>query len=600
MGIVFGSHGGLMSTAVRYRVSMPEPHSHLFEVEVAFPAQASPLIVALPVWTPGSYLVREFSRHLQDLTAADEKGERLPLSRLDKRSFQIAGQGKSVRLRYRVYANELSVRTSHLDGTHGYFNGASLFLYSEPLRGIQHRVVVDSPAGWRIFCALDRDGEEFVAADYDELIDSPFEVGPHRPLEFQAAGVPHQVVIWGGDPPDPAKLTADLRKVCEAEAALFAGLPLRRYLFLVYLADKGRGGLEHKASTSLLFSRANLSNSKGWEDFLTLAAHEYFHLWNVKRIKPQKLVPFDYSQESYTELLWAFEGTTSYYDNLIVRRAGLMSAARYLNRLGEAITSLHCTPGRRVQTLAEASMAAWIKHYRPDENSPNSAISYYLKGEIVAVLLDLEIRRATRDKRSLDDVMRLLWKRYGDESGVPEDGVERAASEVASRDLTPFFDRAIRSTEELDYSPFEHVGLQVRFRVRESAGDKGGSPPRVKPAELKPKGWLGITIKGGATIASVLEGSPAMKAGLYAEDEIVALDGYRVDGAGLISRCEEKRPGEIAKVTVFRRDRLAEVEVQLEDKPADAAYLARVEHPTDAQRTAFAAWLGASWDEAGS
>ncbi|HME91779.1 MAG TPA: PDZ domain-containing protein [Myxococcaceae bacterium] len=587
-----------MSRAVRYRVAMSQPHSHLFEVEARFPAQSGPLVVALPVWTPGSYLVREFARHLQDLSATDEAGRRLDVSRLDKRSFQIAAQGKNVRLQYRVYANELTVRTSHLDGTHGYFNGATLFLYAEALRGAQHRVSVDSPPGWRPFSALDREGDEFVAADYDELIDSPFEVGPHLPVEFQVAGVPHQIVVWGGDALDREKLAADLQKVCEAESALFGGLPMRRYLFLIYLADKGRGGLEHKASTSLLFARPNLLNSKGWEDFLTLAAHEYFHLWNVKRIKPRSLVPFDYSQESYTQLLWAFEGTTSYYDNLLVRRAGLMSASRYLNRLGECLTALHSTPGRKVQTLAEASMMAWIKHYRPDENSPNSAISYYLKGEIVAALLDLEIRRATQDERSLDDVMRLLWTRYGDERGVPEDGVERAATEVASRDLSAFFDRAIRSTAELDYSAFQHVGLEVKFRVKESPGDKGGSPPRIKPAELKPKGWLGISIKGGATIASVLEGSPAMKAGLYADDDIVALDGYRVDGAGLIARCEEKRPGETAKVTVFRRDRLVEVEIPLEDKPADAAYLARMENPTEAQRAAFQAWLNASWEEA--
>src|SRR5262249_29334220 len=263
-----------------------------------------------------------------------------------------------------------------------------------------------------------------------------------------------------------------------------------------------------------------------------------------------------YSQENYPELLWAFEGVASYYGTLLVRRAELMSASRFLIRLGESLSSLHQAPGRNVQSLAEASMMAWIKHYRPDENSPNSAISYYLKGEIVAALLDLEIRRATQDERSLDDVMRLLWTRYGDERGVPEDGVERAATEVASRDLSAFFDRAIRSTRELDYSACQHVGLEVKFRVKESPGDKGGSPPRIKPAELKPKGWLGISIKGGATIASVLEGSPAMKAGLYADDDIVALDGYRVDGAGLIARCEEKRPGEIVKVTVFRRDRL--------------------------------------------
>src|SRR5262249_49639334 len=258
------------------------------------------------------------------------------------------------------------------------------------------------------------------------------------------------------------KLTSDLQRVCETSAQMFGGVPLERYLFLLYLTDKGRGGLEHRASTALLYPRANLTSSKGWEDFLTLAAHEYFHLWNVKRIKPRRLVPLDYSQENYTELLWAFEGITSYYDTLLVRRAGLMSAQRFLIRLGESLSSLHQTPGRKVQSLAEASLMAWIKHYRPDENSPNSAISYYLKGEIVSVLWDLEIRRATDDQRSRDDSISLHGSLYGCGVGRREDGFERAASEVAGVNLSPFFDRSLRSTQELDYSAFSQVGLEAK------------------------------------------------------------------------------------------------------------------------------------------
>jgi predicted metalloprotease with PDZ domain len=586
-----------MAEAVRYRVSMSRPHSHLFEVEALYPPSEGPLTVAMPVWTPGSYLVREFARHVQQMSAATERGESLPITRLDKSSFRVESRGKRVRLRYRVYANELSVRTSHLDGTHGYFNGASMFFYSEAFRDSDHRMTIEAPPGWRAFCALDREGGDFIAPNYDELIDSPVEVGPQTPLEFQVAGVPHQLVLWGETQLDRAKLLTDLTKVCETEAQMFGGLPMKRYLFLVYLTDKGRGGLEHKASTSLLFPRFVLPSSKGWEDFLTLVAHEYFHLWNIKRIKPKSLVPFNYAEENYTGLLWAFEGITSYYDNLLVRRAGLMSAPRYLARLGEAVTSLHGTPGRRVQTLLEASQAAWIKHYRPDENSPNSAISYYLKGEIAATLLDLEIRRSTENERSLDDVMRLLWKRYADERGVPEDGVEKAASEVAGTDLSAFFNRAIRSTEELDYSPFQHVGLELRFRVKESPTDRGGSGPRLKPGELKAKGWLGVAFKGGSTIACVLDGSPAMTGGLYADDEIIALDGYRADGATLLARCEEKQPGEVVRITLLRQDRLLEVNVKLENKPADAAYLARVDRPSDSQKAAYFAWLGAPWDE---
>ena len=588
-----------MPAAVRYRVSMSRPHSHLLEVEATFPEGAESLDAVLPVWTPGSYLVREFARHVQDLSAAGPDGAPLPVRRVDKRTWRVQAGGRAVTLRYRVYANELTVRTSHLDGSHAYFNGACVFLYSEATRGLEHHVRVDAPPGWRTFCALGQREDAFVAPDYDALVDSPFEVGPHTPFTFTAAGVPHDVVVWGDGVADVERLCSDLQRICEAQARMYGGLPVPRYLFLLYLTDKGRGGLEHQASTALLFPRAGLSSSRGWEDLLTLAAHEYFHLWNIKRVKPRALVPFDYAQENYTALLWAFEGTTAYYDNLFVRRAGLMSAQRYVTRLGETLTSLHATPGRRVQSLAEASLVSWVKHYRPDEHSPNSAISYYLKGEVVSALLDLEIRRATSDARSLDDVMRLLWQRYGDGSGVPEEGVEAAASEVAGVDLTPFFDRALRTTEELDYSVFSHVGLEPGFRPRESTSDKGGTPPpKGKGGEGRPKGWLGLTTKGSATVAVVLDGSPAQEAGLYAEDDLVALDGWKVDGASLLSRCEDRRPGETVRVTVFRRDKLLEVPVVLGQKPAEAVWLARVERPTDAQKAAYQAWLGAPWDEA--
>jgi predicted metalloprotease with PDZ domain len=274
-----------------------------------------------------------------------------------------------------------------------------------------------------------------------------------------------------------------------------------------------------------------------------------------------------------------------------------MPPSRYVQRLGESFTGLAATPGRKTQTLAEASHSAWIKYYRQDENSPNSSISYYLKGELVAFLLDLHIRRATGDQKSLDDVMRLLWARYGDERGVPEDGVEAAAQEVAGTDLSAFFDRSVRTTEELDTSVLSHVGLELRARVRESPADKGGSPPRVKPNELKPKGWLGLSTKGSGTVATVLDGSPAMEAGIYPDDELVALDGFRADGATVTSRCEDKKPGDAVRVTLFRRERLLEVPVRLGTKPADGLYLAKVENPSAGQKAAYAAWVGAAWDD---
>lgn len=581
---------------VTYRVAMPQPHSHLFEVEAIFPSAGGELTVGLPVWTPGSYLVREYSRHVQDLRVTNTAGEPLSYERLDKRALRINAGNATVHLKYRVYANELTVRTSHLDASHGYFNGATLFFYSEQLRFRPHHVAIDAPKGWRATVSLEQRGDEFIAPNYDELVDSPFEVGPHTPIHFNAAGVPHEIVLWGEPQLDEKKLVADLTRVIEVEAAMFDGLPMQRYVFFIYGTDKGRGGLEHKGSTALLYPRAGFSTSKGWEDFLTLCAHEYFHLWNVKRIKPRRLVPFDYSQENYTQLLWFFEGGTSYYDNLLVRRAGLMTAARYLTRFGESLTSLHTTPGRAVLPLTDASWLSWIKHYRPDENSPNSAISYYLKGEIVCALLDLHVRRATGDSKSLDDVLTQLWKRYGDESGVPEDGVEKIATEVAGASLQPFFDHALRGTGELDYSIFSHVGLEVRFRPRDvSATDKGGTPPR-KSAEKSPGGWLGVVTRS-ATIATVLEGSPALQAGLAPDDEIVALDGFKCDAANLVTRCDEKKPGETVKVTLFRREKLMELSITLEAKPSDGVYLARVDAPTEAQRAAYKAWLGTAWEE---
>jgi predicted metalloprotease with PDZ domain len=586
-----------MSDPVSYRVSMEQPHAHLFEVVAHFPACGDAPVLSLPVWTPGSYLVREYARHVQELQALTINDQPLRFERLDKRSVRVEAGNKAFRLRYKVYANELTVRTSHLDGSHGYFNGATLFFYNEELRGREHRVAVHPPKGWRVTTALENQGMDFIAADYDELVDSPFEVGPHTPLEFTAAGVLHQVVIWGEPQLDEKKLLNDLSRIVETEARFFDGLPMKRYVFFIYATDKGRGGLEHKASTALLFPRSGFSSSKGWEDFLTLAAHEYFHLWNVKRIKPRALVPFNYAQENYTRLLWSFEGGTSYYDNLLVRRAGLMSPTRYLTRLGESFTALHTTPGRKVMPLGEASLLSWVKHYRPDENTPNSAISYYLKGELVCALLDLTIRRATADQKSFDDVMRLLWQRYGDESGVPEDGVENAACEVGGTQVKEFLQKAIHETGELDYGVFAHVGLEARLRVRESATDKGGAPPRVKSGDEKPRGWLGAIPRGGSMLATVLDGSPAMQAGLYSDDEVVALDGVKVDASGLVSRTEEKKPGDTVTVTVFRRDRLTEVKVTLGQKPVDAVYFSKVDKPTEAQKAAFRSWLGASWDD---
>jgi predicted metalloprotease with PDZ domain len=414
--------------------------------------------------------------------------------------------------------------------------------------------------------------------------------------------VPHEVVIWGAGNFEKKQLLADLQAIVETEAKLFGGLPFERYLFIILLSDKGRGGLEHKASTTLLYPRFGFRPKKSYEEFLTLAAHEYFHLWNVKRIKPRSLVPFDYGRENYTSLLWAMEGFTSYYDTLLTLRAGLLSGTRYLERQGENLTSLGQTPGRLVQSLDDASLCAWIKYYRPDENSPNSSVSYYLKGEVVALLLDLEIRARTGDARSLDDVMRLLWTRYGDEKGVPEEGIEAAASEVAGVSLSGFFAKSVHAPGELDFTPLSHVGLELRRRTKESGSDKGGTPGGKDKEPSAARGYLGAVTKaqGERTfIAHVLEGSPAQEAGLHADDELLALEGFRVEGDKLSARVEELAPGSRVSLTVFRREALRTLTATLIAKPQDTLFLARRSDATAAQKRAFQSWLGEPFDVEG-
>jgi len=585
---------------MRYRLSLPEPHTHLFHVEAAVDAPGAEVELVFPVWTPGSYLVREFARHLEGVAAEDGEGKALPLERLDKHRFRIraGGAGRAV-LRYRVYANELTVRTCHLDGTHGYLNGAAVFPYVPGRERAPHVLEIAPPPNWRVATALPAvegrgGGAVFTARDYDELADSPVEIGTHRTLRFDALGKPHEIAIWGRGNLDERRFVDDARKVVETLGALMGGLPYERYLFVLHLTDKRRGGLEHAASTTLNVQRHAFFPREDYEETLGLLAHEFFHVWNVKRLRPAAFVPFDYGREQYTRLLWWFEGATSYYEQVALARAGLLEPKRWLEHLGKALTSLERTPGAGKMSLEEASFAAWVKHYRPDENTPNSAISYYLKGELVALALDLELRRAGR---SLDDLLKELYVRYA-AGGLPEDGVEKVASELLGAEAArAFFDRFVRGTAPLAPA-LDLVGVRASRRPAQAFDDKGGTPP--KPNGLPAAGWLGIELASGPKlrVASAREGSPAHRAGLYAEDEIVAEDGFRVDRAALWDRLRERGPGGKLALTVFRRDELVAVDVELGTPPDDTVWLEAVPDPTPAQKTAFEGWCGVPWPTA--
>jgi len=577
---------------MRYRVRMPEPHSHLFHLETEIDAVGDAVELVFPVWTPGSYLVREFARHVEGLAAQGGDGRSLPVDRLDKSRVRVRSNGAAhVTVRHRVYANDLTVRTCHLDGTHGYLNGAAVFPFVPGRTAEAHAVEVEPPRGWKVATALEGGPTSFTARDYDELCDSPIEIGTHRSFRFTAMGKPHEIVVWGRGNLAEGKLADDARLVVEEHGRFFGGLPYERYLFIVHLSDRRRGGLEHACSTTLSVGRHQFFPRDAYEETLGLLSHEFFHVWNVKRMRPAAFVPFDYGREQYTRLLWWFEGATSYYENLALARAGLLAPARHLKLLGQALTSLERTPGARKMPLEEASFLAWVKHYRPDENSPNSAISYYLKGALVAFALDLALRR---EGSSLDDLVRGLWRRH-QAGGVPEDGVERAAAMLLGEERArAFFDRFVRGVEPLAPAmDLAVIGVKLRRRAAQGLEDKGGTAGKGDD-ERTPPGWLGIDLASGPKllVSAVREGSPAHRAGLYAEDEIVAEGGFRLDRAALWDRLCERGPSGTVWFTVFRRDELVEVVVPLGAPPEDTVWLEPDADAGEMEREAFRAWCG--------
>jgi predicted metalloprotease with PDZ domain len=427
----------------------------------------------------------------------------------------------------------------------------------------------------------------FLADNYDHLIDSPFEIGEHRVLSFEVDGKQHRIVVWGHGSEDEARLVSDTQKIVQAARDFWGELPYDQYTFFLLLGGKSAGGgLEHRNSTSLLLPRFIFKPDRSYERFLTLTSHEFFHVWNVKRLRAAGLGPFDYTEEAYTTLLWAMEGITEYYTDLLLVRAGLLTKERYLERLADNIVTLQGTPGRQLQSLECASFDAWIKLYRPDENSVNTSVSYYLKGAIVAALLDLEIRQRTAGKYSLDDVMRHLYQAYPvDGPGVADrDGYVKAIKQVTDQDLSDFFERYIAGTDELPYDELlGGAGLKLRWDWEDKTN--GAAKPT-----------FGVRLKqanGQLLVASVLSDGPAYAAGLHADDEIVAIDGYRVNDEGsLRERLHDRRMDDTVTLTVFRREELRTIDVALAPAPHDTLVIEPVAEPTTAQQRICAEWLG--------
>jgi predicted metalloprotease with PDZ domain len=599
---------------VHYRLA-PEPTTHLYHVTLTItdPDPAGQ-VLSLPAWIPGSYMIRDFAKNIVRI-AAEANGP-VRLTKRDKHTWQAAPCDGPLTVRYEVYAWDLSVRGAHLDTTHGYFNGTSVFLCVHGQQAAPCTVDLVAPAGgdygqWQIATTLQRDGASphgfggYRAADYDELIDHPVEMGAFTLAFFEAAGVPHEVAITGRHRADTARLTRDLQQVCEYHIGLFGTpAPMDRYLFQVMAVGEGYGGLEHRSSTSLLCSRNDLPRadqtemSEEYRTFLGLCSHEYFHTWNVKRIKPAAFVPYDLSREVHTPLLWAFEGITSYYDDLALVRTGLISHKDYLELLGQTITRVLRTPGRFKQSVADSSFDAWTKFYKADENAPNAIVSYYAKGAVVALALDLTIREHSGSARSLDDLMRALWERHGRVGkGVNEDDLEQLAADIAGTDLGSFFDTYVRGIQDPDLAALlAPLGVDMHLRPAESAADKGGKPAKdeAKSARQVSLGVRTTDDALGARLLNVYEGGAAQQAGLCPGDVLVAIDGLRASHGNLEKRLAAYHAGEPVIVHAFRRDELRLAEVRLQSPPADTCYLILREDVEDAVRRRRAAWLGAN------
>jgi predicted metalloprotease with PDZ domain len=574
---------------IRYTVSFPAPHTHYLEVEASYPTERRSYIdLMMAVWTPGSYLIREYERHVEGLTATDSRRAPLEVEKTRKNRWRVTTNGAPVvSVRYRVYAHEMTVRTNWVDDEFAMINGAPTFitLLESPSRRA-HDVRLVLPRTWsKSFSAMTPGPGEntYVAPDYDTLVDSPIVAGSAAVYEFSVRGKPHYLVnvrergAWNGP-----QAAADLARVAETVAGFWGDVPFDRYLFMNVIGSTVNG-LEHRNSTLMNIPLDAAKSREGYLQWLSLASHEYFHAWNVKRLRPIELGPFDYENEVYTRSLWFVEGITDYYADLFLVRAGLATRDEYLDALSAQVRSLQTTPGRLEQPVEAASYDAWIKYYRADENTPNTAISYYVKGAVIGFLLDADIRRLTNGAKSLDDVMRLMRSRYSAENGFSRDDIRSVVAEVVgtahAREVRAWMARALETTAELDYEDaLAWFGLRMTARA------------------VPPRPYLGIatrTENGNTVITGIRRGSPAAAAGLSLLDEISAINGTPLVAGQLTQTLERLSPGAKAAFRITRRGEMRDIDIVLTVDPGHGWQLSSSPGSTPDQLQHLDAWLRA-------
>ena len=546
---------------IRYTLSFPAPQTHYVEVSAEVPTGGrADVELMMAVWTPGSYLVREYSRHVESVTAAGPDGRARPVEKSDKNRWRVTtGGARTVTVKYRVYGREMSVRTNWIDAGFALINGAPTFMTLPDGVARPHDVVINLPQGWRRSVTglpeMPGGDHRYRARDYDTLVDSPFLLGNPTVHEFTVDGKKHYLANEGeAGVFDGNKAATDLEVVVREHRRFWGQLPYDKYVFLnILLGAEPGGGLEHQNSTVLMTGRFTTRTRRAYVAWLELASHEFFHAWNIKRLRPVELGPFDYENEVHTRSLWVAEGVTDYYGELLVHRAGLSTRDEYLENLASHIETVQTAPGRLVQSAELASFDAWIKYYRPDENSSNVSISYYEKGLVIAFLLDARIRTATKGLRGLDDVMRAAYEKYAGTRGFTPAEFQAVAEQVAGTTLESFWAMAVEGTAELDFTEaLKAYGLRFRAATPTS------------------RAYLGATTRndnGRLVISQVRRGTPAYEAGLNVDDEILAINDFRVRADQFATRLDQYKPSDTITVLIARREQLQRLDVRLGSEP---------------------------------
>lgn len=575
---------------IAFTVSFSEPQAHYADIEMEISGlKDNQVDLKMPVWAPGSYLIREFAKNVESFKAVDNSGKRLSANKIDKNTWRVSNAKGSIKVSYRVYSNEISVRTSFIDESHAFLSPTGIFLYPAGKLQLPSTVTIIPYKGWtRISTGLDKVAAKentYSAPNFDILYDSPIEVGNQDIFYFDAAGVAHEVAMYGGGNYDKEVLKRDMAKIVHEQTKVFGINPNKRYVFIVHNFNSGGGGLEHLNSTVLGASRNAYNTEAGLLRFLALVSHEYFHLWNVKRLRPIALGPFNYDRENYTSNLWIAEGFTAYYQDVFTMRAGLLSSEKYISGLGAAISALENQPGNKIQTLSESSFDAWIKQYRPNENSNNSTISYYSKGALIALIMDLEIIHSTKGKAGLDEVMKAMYDEYyvKQKRGYTDKEFKEMAEKIAGHPLNDMYDNYINGLATIDYSKYlNYAGMSIKNDAENS----------VEP-------FLGISTslrEGKMYISQVARGSGAWNGGLNVNDEILSIDSYQIENTRtgsveMLKYIATRQVGEKVKVTVIRDGMEKVIEVSLRKSPSLKYSISPIENPSAQQMAVRKRWL---------